>query len=289
MAAMAGVWNRARRRLKQRFTFLRWPAEVMRDRVNATRNKDLFTRAAVSRDYPFRAVRYWWAYCAIMDESRRLARTLTIVDAGCGRGMMRKFVGNDVHNRWVGLDCTMDTACLTEIGYDELHACDFDKALPLPDHSADIVVFLHVKEHLPRPSFTVMELSRILRPGGVLLAGSPVAPRWVALLREWQLRKQVRQGVRELGQRVNSFWPARCRNLVRDAGLELDFLSGAFLLRWSGNPLENHRWWLRLNQLWGALFPSLGCELYFMARKAEPFVQLGINRECARLSISVPT
>jgi hypothetical protein len=44
-------------------------------------------------------------------------------------------------------------------------------------------------------------------------------------------------------------------------------LTGTFLARWSGSPLENRAWWLRLNQFWGALFPSLGGEVYLSARK----------------------
>jgi hypothetical protein len=51
---------------------------------------------------------------------------------------------------------------------------------------------------------------------------------------------------------------------AEDMGLEL--LTGTYLLRWAGNPLENTRWWLRLNQLWGGLFPSLGGEVYVKAR-----------------------
>jgi len=44
-------------------------------------------------------------------------------------------------------------------------------------------------------------------------------------------------------------------------------MPGAFLFRWSGNPLENYKWWMRLNKLWGVLFPSWGGELYLSARK----------------------
>jgi hypothetical protein len=59
----------------------------------------------------------------------------------------------------------------------------------------------------------------------------------------------------------------RWRNLVEDSGLELEMFTGTFLARWSGSPLENKLWWLRLNQLWGAFFPSLGGEAYLAARK----------------------
>jgi hypothetical protein len=59
----------------------------------------------------------------------------------------------------------------------------------------------------------------------------------------------------------------RWRRLLEDAGMEVEILTGTFLVRWSAGPLENQAWWVRLNQLWGALFPSLGGEVYLSARK----------------------
>jgi hypothetical protein len=44
-------------------------------------------------------------------------------------------------------------------------------------------------------------------------------------------------------------------------------LSGAYLLRWMRNPLENLGWWVRANQFWGSVFPSLGGEVFVLSRK----------------------
>jgi hypothetical protein len=73
-----------------RFRALSWPLEIfdanqdfkegklpLGDRVNKTR-------------YPSRAMRYWWAACAIQDESRRLAAPPVIVDVACERGNSKK-------------------------------------------------------------------------------------------------------------------------------------------------------------------------------------------------------
>jgi hypothetical protein len=49
--------------------------------------------------------------------------------------------------------------------------------------------------------------------------------------------------------------------------LGLEFLTGSHLIRRTGARLENDWWWVRLNQLWGSLFPSLGQEIYLCARK----------------------
>ena len=55
--------------------------------------------------------------------------------------------------------------------------------------------------------------------------------------------------------------------LARENGLVPEMVQGAFFMRWSGWTMENHAWWLRLNLAWGALFPSLGGEIYLAMRK----------------------
>ncbi|WP_435016074.1 class I SAM-dependent methyltransferase [Tundrisphaera sp. TA3] len=47
------------------------------------------------------------------------------------------------------------------------------EAADLPDESADVVVMLHVIEHLPDPVGTLSEIHRILKPGGHLVMETP--------------------------------------------------------------------------------------------------------------------
>lgn len=255
-------------KFQRRFMFLFWPAAALSERALLWKSENISKTADKNSRFPFRMMRYWFIGCALQDEERRLGRPITVFDVGCGKGILRKYVGNSIRARWVGLDLKLDRANLAKAGYDDLYACDFDKTLPVADSSVDVVVVLHVLEHVPRPTFTLSELSRILRPGGVLLAGSPVAPQWIALVREWLFRRQLRQGKRIFGGHINCFWPARWSEMLRAEGLTIELLTGAYLLRWAGNPLENTQLWMRLNQLWGALFPSLGGEVYIMARSS---------------------
>ena len=257
-----------KRRLASRFAALRWPLTSLTERVVATRSDGIMNSRAATKRFPIRGLRYWWLRCAIMAEIEEREGEVVVADVGCSRGHIKRFIGAIPDTRWLGLDWCIDEAALRECGYDEMHQCDFDASLPLADNSVDIVVFSHVIEHLPRPDFTMGELSRILRPGGLLLAGSPVAPSFAARVREWQLRRRLRKGRIKPGGHINSMAPHRWKKLVCARDMDVEMLTGTFFARWSGNPLENHAWWVRLNQLWGALFPAWGGEVYLAARKA---------------------
>jgi hypothetical protein len=63
------------------------------------------------------------------------------------------------------------------------------------------------------------------------------------------------------------FSPRRVRDMAAANGLQVEFLSGAFLMRKKGFFLEDHKWWLRFNVRFGAVFPSWPGEIYWMLRK----------------------
>lgn len=259
--------NKIRKFVRERFEALRWPLSSLPERVAGTRSEGIINSRAAGKRFPIRALRYWWVRCALLQEIRERNKETIVADAGCSRGNIRRFVGEIPNVKWVGLDWKIDDASLRECGYSKTYQCDFDEPLPLPDRSVDVIVFLHVIEHLPRPDFTVSEFSRVLRPGGLVLAGSPVAPAFIAKAREWQLRVRMKKGKSKPGGHINSMDCVRWKRLLGDAGMDVEMLTGTFLARWSGNPLENQAWWVRLNQLWGAMFPPLGGEVYLAGRK----------------------
>lgn len=73
------------------------------------------------------------------------------------------------------------------------------RALPFPDQTFDLVLAGHVLEHLPDPKGAALELLRVLRPGGVLVA---VVTRKSLLGRYIQWRWRIRcfdaDGLRDL-------------------------------------------------------------------------------------------
>ena len=112
--------------------------------------------------YPFRVLRYWWVYQGILDEARRLGRGPTIVDAGSEIGLLRSLAPPVPDARWIGLDRNVANPYVLAAEYDELHECNLEQSIPLPDDSADIIVCSHILEHLRKPG----RHTRRINPGG---------------------------------------------------------------------------------------------------------------------------
>jgi SAM-dependent methyltransferase len=256
----------------RRFSLLTYPLEVYNESEELHRDDYRIQGKSYNKPlYPIRAMTYWYSTFVIRAERIRLNRPLVIADIGCERGLLKRFVpahapssivGKDY---WIGLDLRLEeTASLAS--YDEYNLCDFDKVLPVKDAAVDVVAFINVLEHLPRPEFTLAEIKRILKPGGVVILIHPVYPKLVAIIRQRQYAAEIARGIRKYGDHTVAFWPDRSRKLAQHMGFTVEFMASTYLLSWSEGPLENYKWWIRLNQLWGALFPSLGQEFCMQLR-----------------------
>ena len=90
----------------------------------------------------------------------------TLVDVGCGRGALRDYV-RPYCDRYVGVDILRWDDFPDDA---ELHLADLDSGRSdLADGSADVVVSLETIEHLENPRAFVRELSRLARPGGLVM------------------------------------------------------------------------------------------------------------------------
>jgi 2-polyprenyl-6-hydroxyphenyl methylase / 3-demethylubiquinone-9 3-methyltransferase len=90
-----------------------------------------------------------------------------LVDAGCGGGLLAPHI-RQLGYRHVGVD--LSRAGLAQSAGRGVTAVGGDvTALPLTDNCADVVVAGEILEHVTDLPGTVAELSRVLRPGGLLV------------------------------------------------------------------------------------------------------------------------
>lgn len=105
----------------------------------------------------------------------------TVVDVGCGDGRLARLMTDEGGAAAVtGLECSprqlAKAAALPP--HDRVRVIDgVAEAMPLPDASADAVVFFNSLHHVPveHMAQAIAETARILRPGGLCYVGEPVA------------------------------------------------------------------------------------------------------------------
>ena len=94
-----------------------------------------------------------------------------VLDIGCGRGVMLRSLldlGHEAH----GVEITPEAASGADPGAQIRIAPELAKA-GYEENTFDAVIMWHVLEHLPHPEQTLVEIRRILRPGGRLILAVP--------------------------------------------------------------------------------------------------------------------
>jgi SAM-dependent methyltransferase len=248
------------------FPQLRWDLSFLADNKIVRSKRFGIPNAAKSVRYPIRLLRYWFGYHLLREESERRSSALEVAEIGVHTGQMLEFLRSAPDPvplaRWTAVDAVMLMEKLRKAGYDDFFEANLeDPAFDLPT-DYDVAVLLHILEHLFEPEAALQKVARRIRPGGVLIGGFPVVPAAFARLRE----SKVRRTAAPMGH-VSVFSPRRVRRMAKSCGLQLEFLSGAFLMRSKGSALENSALWARINLLWGAMFPGWPGEIYWLMRK----------------------
>lgn len=225
--------------------------------------------AAKRTRYPLRAMRYWLADQLIRGEIRSRGEALTVLEVGVDGGQMLAFMKPDSAPglpggiaRWDAVTLRPEYERLGQMGYSNVVDQDVEDPAYSPGESYDVVIVLHVLEHLCDPEAAVDKLARCLRPGGTIIGGYPSVPNFCRRYRE----ERLRSGASRYGHQ-SKFSVDRTRRLAAGAGLQLEWMTGAFFMRSRGSRLENRRWWTRFNLAFGALFPGWPGELYWMMRR----------------------
>lgn len=128
--------------------------------------------------------RHWW-YSAkrqiVLELLRQYApqggRQISVVDIGCGCGALLVELRRSSYAA-IGVDDSPSARAFCSQRGIEVAEASLPDHLALPPQSCDAALLLDVLEHLPRDAESVQTVTRLLRPGGILICTVP-AYRWL--------------------------------------------------------------------------------------------------------------
>ena len=120
-------------------------------------------------------------YCEQRDDIHIFSKYLppkgTMLEAGCGIGIVCSYLSKKTNAQIVGLDNS--SGALEVIAKGAEKNCWFIKGdvnrLPVKDYSFDLVVSLGVIEHLDNPKIAVRDMEQVLKKEGILFLSTPNA------------------------------------------------------------------------------------------------------------------
>ena len=103
---------------------------------------------------------------------QRATSGTVFLDAGCGEGKIRKLLPDGVH--YIGVDVFQGESAVGYAGWEHKPDVLADlHQLPLKDSSCDVVILLHVLEHVQSPQKVLNELARVMKAGATLVIAVP--------------------------------------------------------------------------------------------------------------------
>jgi len=199
-------------------------------------------------------------------------RQFALLDVGVGSGRSMHYIeAEGVADRinFYGLDNS--THRLNSVYRPEqwrLTQANVEKKMPYESALFDIVLCEQVLEHLVNPAAVIDEISRVLRPDGLLILGVPIFPLGISHFR----RLLVGVSGRWLGfshSHLQSFDSITIKSLVcahnhfkikKSYGFRI--ISGGVF-----STLEDYLWWYRFNRWLGRTVPSLCAEIQIVAQR----------------------
>jgi SAM-dependent methyltransferase len=108
------------------------------------------------------------------DVTRHFAPGTRLLDVGCGGAWLAAEFGD-----YAGVDASEEAVAAAAARGLDVRRWRGGEPLPFADASFDGVVLKDLLEHVDDPVAVVLEVRRVLRPGGLAFASSPDAQRWV--------------------------------------------------------------------------------------------------------------
>ena len=112
-------------------------------------------------------------FAKLLAQQSRTGEPLQLLDVGCGGGLLAEEFAN-LNCRVTGIDPSEQSlitarAHAQQRGLAIDYCQGFGDALPFPDASFDVVSCCDVLEHIPDWPATLVEIARVLKPGGLFL------------------------------------------------------------------------------------------------------------------------
>jgi len=156
-----------------------------------------------------------------------------VLDAGSGGGLYSRLFPH----------CTYEAADFQKVNKKyafQTYVCDLSD-IPTEDARFDYVVFTQVMEHLPKPEMVLLELHRVLKPGGKLFFSAPLY--YEEHEQPYDFYRYTQFGVREQFSRAGFATPEVkwLEGYLGTAAYQLSSLARKLPTR----PTDLHgRWWL---------------------------------------------
>jgi len=199
---------------------------------------------------------------------RSLEKKSKILDIGAGAGVFSIALAR------LGLDITATNSIHNEIQqvqdaeFFENYGCDFaplnlDKnRLPFADKEFDMVLCLHVLEHLKKPTTALVEIKRILKPGGILIL---MTPNGVVT----SIYHTIRYANRVQGsEHVKEYTPFELANMLTSIGFEIHNLEYSSKMAFA-DVTGPKRLFVDSYSFFCNLFPIISYEIHMTARIKE--------------------
>ena len=222
-------------------------------------------------------------YHALAEDVARFAETkhselghpLDVLDIGVHDGVSRRYIEvhpSAEHIRYHAADTFPEGEKIVYKHRDwSMYKCDLEQGLVgLETDRFDVVICEQVLEHLHNVDLAAAEIIRVLKPRGLLIIGVPIFPRGAHLVRRHVVPVTDRLfRVKKIRSHVQAFSQASFLRLLRQSGDLSVQESRGFRIVSGGilRPLENRRWWWKLNRWIGSIVPSLCIEIQVLATK----------------------
>jgi ubiquinone/menaquinone biosynthesis C-methylase UbiE len=100
--------------------------------------------------------------------------TRTLLDVGCGHGAFGATAKRTLGIKVWGIELNHDAARVAQVRLDHVIEADIHEAFAtLPAQKFECVTFNDILEHLVEPARALVDVKRVLAPGGVVLASLP--------------------------------------------------------------------------------------------------------------------